>query len=1093
MTSNSSLVGRFVRVRQNSVPQKGIGKLIRVDGGKATVRFFDYPDEINPEQIITDVKELQLVKLPTQTRIYHLDAQSSRWQVGRILEGEGSTVLVQFPNKNIVNLDVKDIEVRWRKPIRDPLAFLIRQVNDTPRFSDARSQFLKAVTRQRAVSLGMSALLSSSIQLTDYQYRVIKRVLQDPVQRYLLADEVGLGKTIEAGVLIRQFILDNPETAKVLVIVPATLVDQWRLELIKKFNLDAWIDETLNVISSDDLYEVERLMPGVGMLVVDEAHHLSKINDGQSHSLFELLRQSAKEVPALLLLSATPALSDTHGFLRMLHLLDPVVFPLDDIEGFDRRIESRQVVAELVAKLVPENLLVLEDDLDQVLSTFSNDDHLKLLVDQLRPIVQGLPDEDDEDFIKALESVRTHIAENYKLHRRILRNRRKSNPWATPKRAGLRRATYSCQDHFLRHICLEDLRLQLFNEGSNDELAKLLFQYAVQPTKEESLEKSIRLLPNISDEHLSQAVRFDALGKQLQEQEVRLRVLTHEVNKLLEIPQIQIAVFCDGIQTADNVYEVLKALLRNQVVRHQLWSSEEIDLETKTLIPEDWRRFMLQSESCRVIVCDRRAEEGLNLHGGRKVVIHYDLPDSPNRVEQRMGRFDRFGSGSAIESVAIACSDDPDEMAWLDCLEKGFEVFESSLASLQYLVDESLSSLPENWMGKGTHALAEMADLLTGKTGLIARERRRIDQQDSLDSLGTASDLSFDELESVDNDWNSWGESFHGLAVKTLQLSHVALSWNSPLAKGEDVFRVRYSLNGNSPTLFPLPVFISDFIGTLDVEAPGANSRNLLSFPYSLRRNTSLSRLGVQQRVRPLRFGDPLIESLLSFCQTDDRGRAFAMWRFWPGYVPKDSSGHDLFFRFDFLIEAELFDADNSNSNLEGVSIRALRRRLDGCFQPEFISVWVGIDRQVVGSPSDFLTFKYREKSKDLGSGRDFNLNPSRWQQLSVRDDVPWLQSWKNNCELAYSDAMNYAKSLPSVNERISKAQRLLTENFQARTTQLKNRIELLTGVARHSEEIELLSENERYAKLKNAIASPKFRLDVVGAIILSPENFDFE
>ena len=1091
MTSNSSLVGRFVRVRQNSVPQKGIGKLIRVDGGKATVRFFDYPDELNPEQIITDVKELQLVKLPTQTRIYHLDAQSSRWQVGRILEGEGSTVLVQFPNKNIVNLDVKDLEVRWRKPIRDPLAFLIRQVNDTPRFSDARSQFLKAVIRQRSVSLGMSALLSSSIQLTDYQYRVIKRVLQDPVQRYLLADEVGLGKTIEAGVLIRQFILDNPETAKVLVIVPVSLVDQWRLELIKKFNLDAWIDETLNVISSDDLYEVERLMPGVGMLVVDEAHHLSRINDGQSHSLFELVRQSAKEVPSLLLLSATPALADTHGFLRLLHLLDPVVFPLEDLEGFERRIESRQVVAELVAKLVPENLLVLEDDLDQVVSTFGNDDHLKMLVDQLRPIVQSLPEEDDENFIEALEAVRTHIAENYKLHRRILRNRRKSNPWATPKRAGLRRVSYSCQDHLLRHTCLEDLRLQLFNEGSNDELAKLLFQYAVQPTKEESLERLIRLFSNSTDEHFAQAARFDELGKQLQEQELRLRVLTNEVKKLLEVQQTQIAVFCDGIQTADNVFEALKALLRNQVVRHQIWSSEEIDFEIKTLAQDDWRRFMLQSESCRVIVCDRRAEEGLNLHGGRKVVIHYELPNSPNSVEQRMGRFDRFGSGSAIESVAIVCSDDPDEIAWLDCLEKGFEVFENSLASLQYLVDESLSLLPENWMGKGTQALVEMTDLLTGKTGWIARERRRIDQQDTLDSLGTVVDLSFDELESVDNDWNSWGESFHGLAVKTLQLSHVALPWNSPLAKGEDVFRVRYSLNGNSPTLFPLPVFISEFIGTLDVDAPGANSRNLLSFPYSLRRNTSLSRLGVQQRVRPLRFGDPLIESLLSFCQTDDRGRVFAMWRFWPGYVPNDSSGHDLFFRFDFLIEAELTDEDNLNNNLEEVSIRALRRRLDGCFQPDFISVWVGVDRHVVVNPSDFLTSNYRQKSKELGIGRDFNLNSSRWQQLSVRDDVPWLTEWKQTCECSYSDALNHVKSLPSLHERISKAQRLLTENYQARVTQLKNRIERLNGVARQSEEVELLSENERYAKLKRAIASPKISLDVVGAIILSPENFE--
>jgi ATP-dependent helicase HepA len=456
-----------------------------------------------------------------------------------------------------------------------------------------------------------------------------------------------------------------------------------------------------------------------------------------------------------------------------------------------------------------------------------------------------------------------------------------------------------------------------------------------------------------------------------------------------------------------------------------------------------------------------------------------------------MGRFDRFGSGNAIESVAIVCSDDPDEMAWVDCLDKGFYVFSQSLASLQYLVDEAMSVMPEKWMGKGTSALLELTESLTGKAGWIARERRRIDQQDTLDSLGTLADQSFEEIEALDNEWKSWGNSFRALAEKTLQLARVPISWQSPLPAGDEVFRIRYSANGNIPTLFPLSVFISDFIGTLDTDAPGANSRNLLTFPYSLRRNTSLTRDGVEHRVRPLRFGDPLVEALLSFCNTDDRGRIFAMWRHWPGYKVSDSSGHDLFFRFDFLIEADLGTDNNDVGTAKGVASRALRRRVDGCFPPEFITVWVGVDRQIVDTPTKYLQSKYREKEDGTGTGRDFNLNPNRWQKLSIRDDVPWLRNWSQVCQQAYSDALSYVKKMSTVTDRIENARRLLDEQSLARTTRLKNRIERLSGSARTAEETELTHEIERNENLKRSIEAPNFHLDVVGAIFVSPENFD--
>src|SRR5262245_55999562 len=129
---------------------------------------------------------------------------------------------------------------------------------------------------QRGASLGMSALLSSGIELEAHQVEVVRRVLQDPVQRYLLADEVGLGKTIEAGVLIRQYVIDDPNDHRILVLVPPSLVAQWADELRRRFFLSVdTSDERVRVISTADLPAIAAALPKTGMLVIDEAHHLS--------------------------------------------------------------------------------------------------------------------------------------------------------------------------------------------------------------------------------------------------------------------------------------------------------------------------------------------------------------------------------------------------------------------------------------------------------------------------------------------------------------------------------------------------------------------------------------------------------------------------------------------------------------------------------------------------------------------------------------------------------------------------------------------------------------------------------------------------
>ena len=295
-------------------------------------------------QVQAPIASLRPAVLSRQARAYWFDVGDGVWRVGRVKFHELGEVDVRFPNHNDMSLPDADVFVRWDIPLVDPTAYLAAKINETPIYSDARSKFIKALVSQRRACVGMSALFSSIIDLEVHQIEVVRRVLQDPVQRYLLADEVGLGKTIEAGILIRQYVLDNPAGHRVAVIVPAALVPQWRDELSTRFLLDVELDDSVNVVAHDNLDEVRECLSGAEMVVVDEAHHIHR-----GHWLFDLLAKETKNIPRFLLLSATPVLRNEAEFLGMLHLLDPLVFPLEKLDDFRSKIFHRQGLAEALA------------------------------------------------------------------------------------------------------------------------------------------------------------------------------------------------------------------------------------------------------------------------------------------------------------------------------------------------------------------------------------------------------------------------------------------------------------------------------------------------------------------------------------------------------------------------------------------------------------------------------------------------------------------------------------------------------------------------------------------------------------------------
>ncbi|EPF1479393.1 TPA: protein DpdE [Pseudomonas aeruginosa] len=1068
-------LGTFVRLVTPRYSSWGVGKLLGVTRETATVQYFDAPGALLPDPVEVPFSDVVRTILPVQTRVYRR-ASDLYWQVGRVLEDDGEITFVQFPNGEMENIAVEHLQVRWSRPLKDPLPLLAVEATETPFLADARADFVGSVARQHHAVAGVSAALCSSIDLVDYQFDVVRRVLADPIQRYLLADEVGLGKTIEASIILRQYFIDDP-AARAVVIVPHSLVYQWRRELTFRFGLGAELDDMLHVIAHDDLKRLSRVIAGAGMLVVDEAHHLSKQSTAEQRELYELLRSHAQSLPRLLLLSATPVLSNADEFLRVLHLLDPVVFPLDDLDGFKRRIASRQVIAEVVSTLLPENVWGLGPDLERLLESYPDDPLLVEKVTTLQSVLDTFPDEENAQFLTALEDLKTHLVESYRLHRRLLRNRRAAVPWATPRRAGMQPVAFSGEATATWRDRLEALRLALAGYGSFPHVHQSLLRAAVHPHSGLSLLQTLTLAGLDEPDLLAQARGVDHAAERLLSDSARVNALCGQVRTLLENPAVQVVVFCDRLQDADRVADALVREIGDRVARHE---PVEVDEDGEVTAPE-WEQFLNSPNQVRVLVCDARAEEGVNLHGGRKVAVHYDLPSSPNRVEQRLGRLDRYGTGDPILSYVLLDEANSDEAAWVQVLDIGWGVFRQSVASLQYLIESTSESLACEWSELGTAALQVHADQLGGSDGWVQREVRQLNRQDSLDALANREIPGMDALEDVDRDWAEWRTAFNALAVDSLQFG-----WRSESELDgqttDTPFRIGYAYGDSGrTTLLPLAGFLKHFLATVDQSAIGGSARFPLSHLYACKRNTVTNRRGLARGLRLLRIGDPLVASLEQFCKTDDRGRAFAVWRANRLYEVSDPSGADLYFRFDFMVRPALNLEDEETLPLRQ---HALARKASTLLPPLVMRVWVHGNGTIETEPSEFLTSGYSPALKD--ARRDFNLNSHRWRRLPAGIKSTWLRNWRGLCVSQRDIATVAVRSAPAYIEHIQSALNTCAQERRLRRVQGEARASRLQGLARQQELDELHQAEEMYAALEAAIANPRLDLDVVGAVFLS-------
>lgn len=1088
----------FVTSKENLF---GIGKVIERDEAFATLEYFDSPVAVERIQTVVAADSLMPVTLTPQTRVYFFDEGCSAWRVGRINGHVEGVCYIALPNQGQARLSDAEVYTRWNRPIEKPGDHLAARVTETPFFHGARAALMKHFIRQRAASAGITALLSSPIELECHQVEVMRTVLQDPVQRYLLADEVGLGKTIEAGVIIRQHILDCPRTHRVLIVTPQGLVEQWRQELAQRCSVNAAkYGHHVEIISLETLADWKGESPN--FLVLDEAHQAVRgwQEDAASpaRARFDKLRQLSDPVrcPKLLLLSATPVRNNEAGFLALLHLLDPAMYLLADVAGFQLRVATRQELANLLEAFTEDQAAVfIEGMIGQLAELFPNDRRLGKLLSEVRRRIDMDAALGDNALPAAIRALRLHLSETYRLHRRLLRNRR------TEKLAGLlpgRDKLQTFEGWKDAGICqaeelLETWRLQgaaaiwANNDGALSAGLAQVFRILLEAAWGDFAALSVCLetrltgtTPAKTGNHgvLTEAGRlkiladtplFDGEKGILHElaarratlrnwQRERIDACAKQIENL-RLRNLRIVCMATSPETADQVFERLRAKFATETVRHSLDAGP-------------WRLAWGQG-TAKILVCDASAEEGLNLQGPNTCLVHIDLPFSPNRLEQRMGRLDRFGVGNPVVSYAWQIHDAPYWCAWLRCLADAWKVFGRSIAALQYTVEDVMRELTERLFLEGASAIAAANERLGGEAGVLARELRAIGNQDALDALENetrteGAEAWLSRLEACDAESGSFQRAVENWLLEGMKFRRAGLTSSIDQAAR---YHYRESDYGGQ-TLISKYELIRWFAGAFEKGAKHPEFSPPLTHAIAFARNTARSR-----GVGLARLGNAVIDCVHNYLRWDDRGVSFAMWRPSPQAVA--GGAPHAYFRFDFIVETDTAALDACLRQHPALNTNAARRRADGAFPPFMETVWV--DQELVVPEAPVLA----ELSRPFDKNKDANVNQERWPRaLALFNPARWAE--------LCGEAQRAGEAILRERRDVGRITRECAETFEAATVlvreQGESRLEILAD--RPVEHALLRAELNATARLAAAIADgirvPRVRLDAAGVIFLA-------
>ena len=342
-------------------------------------------------------------------------------------------------NKQVIKACEREIIASFNNGHIDPCTQLGRYEFQNPCWYLGRAVVSKSMNILENSIYGFKELAGSKIYLMPHQVNAIMRCLQESPCRYMLADEVGMGKTVEAISVYKIFSL-NKSNAKALVVVPTTLKEQWKSELLLKFNIMEGYDANNNLLlvkSIDDISS-EDLSKSWDFIIVDEVHKFL-FSEGEYKKLHTL----SENTKNLLLLSATPVQQKKEEYLDLLRLLLPQKYDKYSVDEFGELIGKQ-------SRIIQKTALILDDlsDLEETIQDVEKDeedphesedciDLIEKIQSDLEEICEEIDDQkltellkkivvDSDDMgVYAIKVVISYICGNYQIESNIIRNRRK--------------------------------------------------------------------------------------------------------------------------------------------------------------------------------------------------------------------------------------------------------------------------------------------------------------------------------------------------------------------------------------------------------------------------------------------------------------------------------------------------------------------------------------------------------------------------------------------------------------------------------------------------------------------------------------------
>ena len=342
-------------------------------------------------------------------------------------------------NKQVIKACEREIIASFNNGHIDPCTQLGRYEFQNPCWYLGRAVVSKSMNILENSIYGFKELAGSKIYLMPHQVNAIMRCLQESPCRYMLADEVGMGKTVEAISVYKIFSL-NKSNAKALVVVPTTLKEQWKSELLLKFNIMEGYDANNNLllIKSIDDISSEDLSKSWDFIIVDEVHKFL-FSEGEYKKLHTL----SENTKNLLLLSATPVQQKKEEYLDLLRLLLPQKYDKYSVDEFGELIGKQ-------SRIIQKTALILDDlsDLEETIQDVEKDeedphesedciDLIEKIQSDLEEICEEIDDQkltellkkivvDSDDMgVYAIKVVISYICGNYQIESNIIRNRRK--------------------------------------------------------------------------------------------------------------------------------------------------------------------------------------------------------------------------------------------------------------------------------------------------------------------------------------------------------------------------------------------------------------------------------------------------------------------------------------------------------------------------------------------------------------------------------------------------------------------------------------------------------------------------------------------